>query len=234
MGSMAGYGRRALGSDGPRIGAFNAALAVSLGAAIGLAILDGGAVAAEPVRLLAFGDSLTAGYGLPEADGFVARLEAALAARGHAVEVINGGVSGDTTAGGRDRLEWALGDDPDAVILALGANDGLRGLDPAVTRDNLASMLATLAARDLPVLLVGMLAPPNLGPDYGARFDAVYPALAEEWGVPLYPFFLEGVATDPALNQADGIHPNAAGVEVIVEAMLPAVEALLSGISPGN
>ncbi|WP_135469555.1 arylesterase [Crenalkalicoccus roseus] len=188
---------------------------------------------AEPLRLLALGDSLTAGYGLPAGQGFVPRLEAALRARGRAVRVLDGGVSGDTTAGGLARLDWALADRPQAAIVTLGGNDGLRGLDPAQTHANLAAILDRLAARGIPVLLAGMLAPPNLGAEYGREFAGVYRRLAEERPeVLLYPFFLEGVAADPALNQADGIHPNAQGVEEIVRRILPAVEALLDRV-PG-
>ena len=183
--------------------------------------------AAEPVRILAFGDSLTAGYGLPADQGFVAQLQQALDAAGLAARVLDGGVSGDTTAGGLARLDWSLADDPDAVILELGANDGLRGLDPAATRANLDAMLGRLAAAGKPVLLAGMLAPPNLGPEYGAEFNRIYPELAAAHGVPLYPFFLDGVAAEPTLNQSDGIHPNEAGVRVIVERMLPEIRRLI-------
>ncbi len=183
--------------------------------------------AAEPLRLMAFGDSLVHGYGLPAGKTFPAQLEAALRAEGHDVEVLNAGNSGDTTASGRARLDWALGDEPDAVMVALGANDGLRGIDPRETYENLDAILRELKARGLPVLLVGMLAPRNLGPEYVAEFDAVYPRLAAEHQVPLYPFFLKDVAMDPELNQADGIHPNAAGVAVMVENILPHVEALI-------
>lgn len=183
--------------------------------------------AAEPVRILAFGDSLTAGYGLPADQGFVARLQQALDDEGLAAQVIDGGVSGDTTAGGLARLDWSLADQPDAVILELGANDGLRGLDPAATRENLDAMLGRLAAAGKPVLLAGMLAPPNLGPEYGAEFNRIYPELAASHGVLFYPFFLDGVAAEPALNQGDGIHPNEAGVRVIIERMLPEVRRLI-------
>lgn len=195
-----------------------------------LAFAAAGAATAAPARLLLLGDSLTAGYGLPAADSFPAQLEAALAKAGIAAEVINGGVSGDTTAGGLARLDWALADDPDVVILELGANDGLRGLDPAATRANLDAILSRLAAKDIAVLLVGMLAPPNLGPEFGKAFNAIFPSLAKAHDVAFYPFFLDGVATDPALNQPDGIHPNAAGVAVIVEGLLPHLLAVLDGL----
>ena len=181
---------------------------------------------AEELRILMLGDSLTAGYGLASRDGLPARLEAALRARGLDARVIDAGVSGDTTAGGLARLDWALADRPHAVIVALGANDALRAIDPAVARSNLDRLLAALSQRSLPVLLAGMLAPRNLGPEYGARFDAIYPELAERHGALLYPFLLGGVATVAELNQADGLHPNEAGVEVIVERILPSVLCL--------
>lgn len=184
----------------------------------------------DPIELMAFGDSLIHGYGLPAGETFPAQLEAALKADGRAVEVTNAGNSGDTTAAGLSRLEWNLSEDPDAVILLLGANDGLRGLDPAETRQNLEEMLAILDKEDIPVLLAGMLAPPNLGAEYGEEFNAIYPDLAERHGVVFYPFFLEGVAAQPALNQDDGIHPNAAGVERIVEGILPSVRDLLERV----
>ncbi len=187
-------------------------------------------VAADPLRLLALGDSLTAGYGLPHEDAFPVRLEDALRARGHAVVVLDAGVSGDTTAGGRARLDWVLADDPDAAIVALGGNDGLRGLDTEGTRENLMAIVDRLQGEGMPVLIAGMLAPPNLGADYGAAFNAVFPEVAEETGALLYPFFLEGVAAEPALNQADGIHPTAEGVAVMVAGILPAVEALLTRV----
>jgi acyl-CoA thioesterase-1 len=184
------------------------------------------------VKILALGDSLTAGYGLPEADAFTTRLQAALAAHGIRATVINGGVSGDTTAGGLSRLDWALGDRPDLVILELGANDALRGIDPAAARANLDAMLAKLRDARVPVLLAGMLAPPNLGSDYAAAFNPIYPELAAKYGVPLYPFFLDGVARDPALNQPDGLHPNAAGVAVIVGRLLPVLIRTIEALPP--
>ena len=181
----------------------------------------------EPVRLLVLGDSLTSGYGLPAAQAFPARLQRALAAAGRDVRVIDAGVAGDTTAGGLARLDWALADAPHAAVVALGANDGLRGLDPGATRANLDRILARLEAGGVEALLVGMLAPPNLGPEYGAAFDALFPALAMRHDVAFYPFFLAGVAARPALNQADGIHPNARGVQVMVDRMTPHVLRLL-------
>lgn len=183
---------------------------------------------ASPVTILAFGDSLTAGYGLDPAEAFPVRLEAALRARGHDVTMINGGVSGDTAADGLARLDWSLTDDVRAVILELGANDALRGLPPAQAETALDHILARLAGKKLPVLIAGMRAPPNLGADYGTAFDGIYARLAAKYGTSLYPFFLDGVAADPSLNQPDGMHPNGRGVEVIVARMLPAVEELLS------
>ena len=182
------------------------------------------AAAAKETRLLAFGDSLTSGWGLAARDAFPAQLERALHAAGRTdVRVIASGVAGDTSAGGRARLAWSLADRPDAAIVELGANDGLRGLDPASTYDNLDAILTELKRRNIPVLLAGMYAPPNLGREYGRAFNAVYPRLAERHGVPLYPFFLDGVAVEPHLNQPDGIHPNEKGVAVIVERILPYV-----------
>jgi acyl-CoA thioesterase-1 len=192
-----------------------------------VALFAAPAQAAEPVRVLALGDSLTAGYGLSEADGFTMQLERGLRTKGYEAQVINAGVSGDTTAGGLARLEWALGDNPDVAVVALGANDGLRGLDPAGTRENLDAILATLKQRNVPALLVGMVAPPNLGREYGERFNAIYPELAKKYDVPLYPFFLEGVALDRKLNQEDGMHPNAKGVAIMVEGILPRLTALM-------
>lgn len=179
------------------------------------------------LRILALGDSLTAGYGLRESESFPAKLQAALAAKGIAARVINGGVSGDTSAGGLARLDWALADDPDIVIVELGANDGLRGLDPAKTQENLDAILKRLADQKRGVLLTGMQAPPNMGADYAGSFAAIYPALAGKYGVRLYPFFLDGVAADAALNQSDGIHPTAAGIDVIVAKILPDVLAVI-------
>jgi len=182
---------------------------------------------AQPVRLLAFGDSLIHGYGLPPGDSLPAQLEAALQASGAEVTVINGGNSGDTTASGLSRLEWTLAGGADAVLLSLGSNDGLRGLEPAETEKNLRAMLEILRDAELPVLLAGMYAPRNLGQDYAAEFDSIYPRLAAEYGTLFYPFLLDGVVLDPALNQADGIHPNAEGVAVIVDGLLPGAMLLV-------
>jgi acyl-CoA thioesterase-1 len=179
------------------------------------------------VRILAFGDSLTAGYGLPLADAFPTRLQAALMAAGIDSVIINAGVSGDTTAGGLARLDWALADHPDYALVELGANDALRGIDPKVVRANLDAILTKLQAAGVKPLLLGMKAPRNWGPEYQAAFDRIYPDLAEAHHVPLYPFFLAGVALDPKLNQPDMLHPNARSVGVIVARVLPAVERLL-------
>ncbi len=187
---------------------------------------------AAPVRLLILGDSLSAGYGLAHDDGFEAQLAAALRARGHDVAIIDGAVSGDTTAGGLARLDWSLGGGADAAIVELGANDGLRGVDPAETEKNLSAILDMLASRHIPVLLSGMYAMPNLGHDYSAAFSAVFGRLGHQPGVLYDPFFLEGVAEVPALNQPDRMHPNAAGVQHIVARLLPLVEKLLAEVPP--
>ena len=184
--------------------------------------------AAKPVKMVVLGDSLSAGLGLVASAAFPARLQKALKAKGIEVDMSNAGVSGDTSSGGRDRLDWSVPDGTDAVILELGANDALRGIDPKVTRTALADILTRLQARKVAVLLCGMVAPPNYGADYSARFNAIYPDLAKAFQVPLYPFFLEGVASEAKLNQADGLHPTAEGIDVIVKNILPAVEAFLS------
>lgn len=181
----------------------------------------------ENIVLVVLGDSLTAGYGLPPGDGFTDRLEARLAAEGRAVKVVNAGVSGDTSAGGLARFDWSVGDNADALIVALGGNDALRGLPPAALRDNLAAILDKAGQRNLPVLLAGMMAPRNLGRAYITDFDAVYPALATEYQVLLQPFFLTDVAGVVTLNQPDFIHPNKAGVALMVENILPYVMQLL-------
>ncbi len=180
-----------------------------------------------PVSVVAFGDSLTAGYGVGPGESFPEQLEAALQARGHDVTVANAGVSGDTASDGLARLEWSVPADADIVIVELGANDALRGLDPAVTRRALSAILAKLKERGHTVLLAGMLAPRNLGDRYAAEFDRMYPELAARFSVPLYPFFLEGVAGNSRLNQGDGLHPTGAGLARIVEAILPNVEKLV-------
>jgi len=185
----------------------------------------------KPIKMVVLGDSLSAGLGLSASSAFPARLQKSLEAKGIAVDMINAGVSGDTTSGGRDRLDWSVPEGTEAVILELGANDALRGIDPRVTRAALTDILTQLKARKIAVLLCGMVAPPNYGSDYSARFNAIYPELAKSFGVPLYPFFLEGVATDARLNQADGLHPTAEGVDIIVKNILPTVEAFLGALS---
>jgi acyl-CoA thioesterase I len=206
---------------------------------LGLVVAMAGTVFAEtpvpgatkPVKMVVLGDSLSAGLGLSASAAFPARLKRSLEANGIVVDMINAGVSGDTASGGRDRLDWSIPVGTDAVIVELGANDALRGVDPAVTRAALTDILARLKARGIAVLLCGMVTPPNYGSDYSARFNAIYPDLAKSFGVPLYPFFLEGVATQARLNQADGLHPTAEGVDVIVQNILPTVQAFLGAIS---
>jgi acyl-CoA thioesterase-1 len=210
---LAGYGRRT---------------AIVNGLAAWLALSMRGVAAQERRRLLVLGDSLTAGYGLPKTQAFPARLHAALRAQDIDVDVIDAGVSGDTSAGGLARLDWALGDPPPGyAIVELGANDGLRGLPPATMEQNLDAILTRLKARGVRALLAGMRAPPNLGRDYVGEYEAVFPRLARKHEAVFYPFFLEGIATDAALNQGDGLHPNAAGVEEIVRRILPSVRRLL-------
>lgn len=183
--------------------------------------------ATELRKIVVLGDSLTSGYGLTENATFPTRLEQQLQQRGFKVRVINAGVSGDTSAGGLARLEWTLTEQPDLMIIELGANDALRGLDPLQTKQNLSAILSRLQAAGVPTLLTGMKAPRNLGEDYYNKFDRLYVELADQHQVPLYPFFLAGVAGDPAMNQADGIHPTGVGVDVIVRGIMPLVEALL-------
>jgi acyl-CoA thioesterase I len=197
------------------------------GLALGLSVVP---AKAATKTVLALGDSLVAGYGLEPQFAFPTRLEAALKANGLDVTVVNGGVSGDTAAQGEARLDWVLTDDVDAVIVELGANDALRGLDPAQAEAALTRIMDRLAAKHLPVLIAGMKAPPNMGADYVSRFDSMYARLAEKYGAVLYPFYLEGVAADRTLNQYDGIHPNAKGVEIIVNRMLPLVEGFLAKV----
>ncbi len=204
------------------------AFAALLGAANGQqATRDG----ARPIKLVAFGDSLTAGLGLPLASTFPAKLEAALRGKGYKVDVVNAGVSGDTVADGLARLDWSIPQDADAVIVELGANDALRGLEPKLARSGLDEIVKRLRQRNVAVMLAGMYAPRNLGPEYSTQFDPIFPDLAKAYDLPLYPFFLDGVAADPNLNQADGLHPTAAGVDIIVARILPTVEALLTKVS---
>ena len=205
-------------------------LAALLAAAVPL--LAGAApAAARPPEILAFGDSLTAGLGLPVNATFPARLEARLKADGMAVRVVNAGVSGDTTAGGLARLDWALADKPDIVILELGANDALRGIDPKAVRANLDKMIDKIQISGAKLLLAGMQAPTNWGKRYKEEFERIYPELARAHGVALYPFFLEGVAMDPQLNQPDGLHPNERGVAALVERIAPVLARLIGGPS---
>ena len=198
------------------------------------ALLVGGmkpAVAApadRPVKIVALGDSLTAGLGLPASAAFPAKLAAALKAKGHAVEVVNAGVSGDTATGGLSRLDWSVPEGTDAVILELGANDMLRGVDPNVTRRALDETVRRLTERRIAVLLAGMRAIPNLGVDYVRGFETIYPEIAAKYDALLYPFFLDGIAGDARFNQRDGLHPLATGVDVIVAGILPKVEELLT------
>jgi acyl-CoA thioesterase-1 len=189
------------------------------------------AAPAKPIKMVVLGDSLSAGFGLTAAAAFPVRLQKSLESKGIKVDMINAGVSGDTASGGRDRLDWSIPEGTDVVIVELGANDALRGTDPAVTRAALSDILTRLKARKIAVLLCGMLAPPNYGSDYANRFNAIYLELAKTFDVPLYPFFLDGVAVEKKLNQADGIHPTAEGVDLIVKNILPTVEALLGTIS---
>ena len=183
------------------------------------------------IRLLMLGDSITAGFGLARSEGPPARIQALLRERGRNVRVIDAGVSGDTTAGGRARIEWALADRPHAAIVALGGNDGLRGLTPVQMRANLTAILDTLARRNVPALLAGMMAPPNLGAEYGRDFAGVFEGLARERpDLVFYPFLLDGVAGEPRLNQPDRIHPTAEGAELIARRMLPFIETLLDRV----
>jgi len=184
-------------------------------------------------RILVLGDSLTAGYGIAAEEAFPAQLQKSLRSAGHQVTVINAGVSGDTTAGGLSRLEWALADRPDMVIVELGGNDALRALAPGQTRENLDSILTRLRQAGVDILLTGMLAPRNLGSDYYSKFDQIYPELSNKHNIPLYPFFLQGVAGNPELNLRDGIHPNARGGWAIVANIMPYVEKVLGTIKSG-
>jgi acyl-CoA thioesterase-1 len=221
------YGTSAAGVEG-RMGLFAHILVLIM------ALMTGGTgfaqAPAKPIKMVVVGDSLSAGLGLSATAAFPARLQKSLETKGIKVDMINAGVSGDTASGGRDRLDWSVPEGTEAVILELGANDALRGTDPAVTRAALSDILTRLKARKIAVLLCGMLAPPNYGSEYAARFNAIYPELSKSFGVPLYPFFLQGVAADAKLNQADGLHPTADGVDIIVKNILPMVEAFLGAL----
>ena len=197
-------------------------------------LVSSGPASAAPERVLklvALGDSLTAGYNLPQSAAFPTVLEAALKARGHKVEIANAGVSGDTASGGLERLDWSVPDGTDGVILELGANDMLRGTDPDVTRRALDTIIGRLTERKIPVMLAGMYAARNLGPDYIRRFDAIYPDLAAKYGVVLYPFFLDGVTGEAKLTLPDGLHPSADGVKLVVQRILPSVETFLGRLT---
>ena len=193
-----------------------------------LSLLPISAALADPVRIVGFGDSLMAGYQLAPGESFPEKLQEALREKGYEVEVANAGVSGDTTSGGLSRLDWSVPDGTDIVILELGANDMLRGVSPKVVEENLATMIEKFQARGIRILLVGMMAAPNLGADYGEAFNAVYPRLAQKYDIPLHPFFLEGVAANAGMQLEDGMHPNAEGVNTMVERILPAVEEMLT------
>lgn len=186
---------------------------------------------AKPIRIVAFGDSLTAGYGVKPRHAFPAQLQEALKARGHDVVVVNAGVSGDTTAAGLERIAWAVPDGTDAVILEFGGNDALRGIDPKVTRANLDKIISSLEDRDIPILLAGIRAPANWGEDYSKAFDVIFPDLADEYGLVFYPFFLENVALNPKLNLNDGLHPNSKGITEIIKRIVPSVEELIDRAS---
>ena len=207
-----------------------ASLWIMLAACLLLAPLHGIAAETQPPVIVAFGDSLTAGLGLPQDQAFPAQLEAALKARGTEATVVNAGVSGDTAAAGLARLDWSLPDNASAVIIELGANDALQGVPPEGTKQALAKIIKTVQARGLPILLAGMEAPPNMGKDYADQFRAIYVDLAERYHVLLYPFFLEGAAMNDGMTQGDGLHPNAKGVAAIVENILPKVEELLAEV----
>jgi acyl-CoA thioesterase-1 len=189
------------------------------------------AAAGEPVRIVVLGDSLVAGFNIQTNEAFPAQLERALKAKGHNVEVINAGVSGDTTAGGLDRLQWSVPDNTDAVILELGANDALRGLDPKQAKANLEAIIKAVRGAGAEVLLAGMAAPRNLGEPYVTAFDGIYPALARQYGLLLYPFFLDGIVMNPSYNLGDGLHPNPKGVAIIVERIMPTVEELIAKVA---
>lgn len=214
----------------PRRVRFLPALALLILAGLAMGFGATNARSSASITLAAFGDSLSAGYMLPPGDSFPAQLQVALAARGYKVEIVNAGVSGDTSAGGLQRLDWSLQPDVDGVILELGANDALRGIDPHITKDNLEKIITKIRQKGADILLAGMKAPGNWGPEYQARFDVIYPALAGRYNLPLYPFFLEGVIGEDGLIMDDGLHPTKEGVAELVRRILPDVEALLKRI----
>jgi acyl-CoA thioesterase-1 len=203
-------------------------------AVIAASLIFGATAEARTINIVGFGDSLMAGYQLPPGDGFPEKLQAALKARGVDVAIANAGVSGDTTTGGLARIDWSVPDGTDGVILELGANDALRGIAPEESAKNLDEMITRLKARGIAVLLAGMIAPPNMGGDYAARFNPIYQKLADKHGLPLYPFFLDGVALDAGLKLSDGMHPSAKGVDIMVEKMEPAVTKFIQAISSVN
>ncbi|MDF1608197.1 arylesterase [Hoeflea sp. YIM 152468] len=205
-------------------------LIVGLAVNFGILASSATAFAEAQITLVGFGDSLMAAYNLQADEGVPARLQAELNARGHAVEIIDAGVSGDTTSGGLARLDWSIPDGVDGVILELGANDALRGLPPAKTRENLEAMIARLQQRGIAILLAGMLAPPNMGAEYETAFNAIYPDLAAKYDLALYPFFLDGVTGNADLLLGDGMHPNANGINEMVERILPVAEQFLASI----
>ena len=201
---------------------------------IGSVVLSTSTLANDTPKIVVFGDSLVAGYQLPQGAGFPDRLQAVLTEKGISANIVGAGVSGDTTSGGLSRLAWSVPDDTDAVLLELGANDALRGLPPKLTAENLDKMLQQLTQRGIKVLLIGMLAPPNMGEDYAAEFNPIYGNLSAKYDVPLYPFFLDGVMTVDGMTLADGMHPNAKGVDVMVQGILPMVEALIDKLKTGQ
>jgi acyl-CoA thioesterase I len=203
-------------------------------AAFGLVFATSPAFAERVLKIVAMGDSLTAGYGVPASDAFPAKLQQALAGKGIKVDIVNAGVSGDTTSGGLARLDWSVPSDADAVILELGANDAMRGVDPVITRKALDEMLQRLKQRGIPVLLCGMYAPPNMGDEFVQAYRDMYPALAQRYGALLYPFFLDQVAGRAEFNQPDGIHPNPQGVDRIVRDIVPKVEELIAKVRTGS
>ncbi len=227
-------GARRYGATLPRFNRFGVRLSTAL-VAFCLTFMASAIAQAAPIKIMAFGDSLFAGYGLSlDSDNIPSQLERLLKADGHDVKLINAAVSGDTTTDGLARLDWSLADKPDLILLELGANDALRGQDPEKTRANLDQILARLKAAKIPVLLCGMIAPRNLGPDYDAKFDPIFADLAKKYDVPLYPFILNGVALNPALNQGDGMHPNKDGAAIVSKLLAPAVEKALPTASPAN
>jgi acyl-CoA thioesterase-1 len=228
--TICSVGHRSYGSASHMVQTFITAIGLTIACAVLLATAPYAVAAERPVKIVVLGDSLTAGFGLPVEDAFPAKLDRALKAKGQAVEIVNAGVSGDTASGGLDRVDWSVPEGTDAVILELGANDALRGIDPKITRAALEKILRRLEERHITVLLCGMRAPPNMGTTYTAAFDAVFTQLAAVHDVVFYPFFLDAVAAEAKLNQRDGIHPNVEGVDIIVDRILPKVEELIARV----